>query len=218
MLTAVGLKKKTTFWAENWCSKHVLGQEVCPASKQLPKSAKWKITPTYPVWCKQSQSWRCWKWWPRRRPLVGQVQWAVNCSTSVCPTFNCKISMTTSSETLYHLLPFWKSARKCVFVTDHPKILSGIYPATSSDRSPFNKIFCRFCASFDFQPGSRIATFSGDPQYEESTCYMTAEQSKPEGLGTLILAPNSIHFTEVCITCTSFFAPNFFSLRVGFCS
>lgn len=124
--------------------------------------------------------------------------------------------MTTSSETLYHLLPFWKSARKCVFVTDHPKILSGIYPATSSDRSPFNKIFCRFCASFDFQPGSRIATFSGDPQYEESTCYMTAEQSKPEGLGTLILAPNSIHFTEVCITCTSFFAPNFFSLRVGF--
>jgi len=93
-----------------------------------------------------------------------------------------------------------------VFVTDRLKILSGTNPATSLI-SCFLMFyfFFRYCASFDFQPGSRIATFSGDPQYEESTCYMTAEQSKPEGLGTLILAPNSIHFTEICITCTSVF-------------
>ncbi|CAG9764134.1 unnamed protein product [Ceutorhynchus assimilis] len=66
------------------------------------------------------------------------------------------------------------------------------------DRSSNNIV--RQCASFDFQPGSRIATFNGDPQYEESTCYLTGEQARPEGLGTLMLAPNSIHFTEVCIT------------------
>ncbi|KAH1006791.1 hypothetical protein HUJ05_007494 [Dendroctonus ponderosae] len=66
------------------------------------------------------------------------------------------------------------------------------------DRSSNNIV--RQCASFDFQPGSRIATYTGDTQYEESTCYLTGEQSRPEGLGTLILAPNSIHFTEVCIT------------------
>ncbi|XP_030766535.1 uncharacterized protein LOC115890446 [Sitophilus oryzae] len=66
------------------------------------------------------------------------------------------------------------------------------------DRSSNNIV--RQCASFDFQPGSRIATFNGDPQYEESTCYLTGEQARPEGLGTLMLAPNSIHFTEVCIS------------------
>ncbi|XP_066249102.1 uncharacterized protein nompA [Euwallacea similis] len=66
------------------------------------------------------------------------------------------------------------------------------------DRSSTNLV--RQCASFDFQPGSRIATFGGDSQYEESTCYLTGEQARPEGLGTLMLAPNSIHFTEVCIT------------------
>ncbi|XP_018563017.1 uncharacterized protein LOC108904824 isoform X3 [Anoplophora glabripennis] len=66
------------------------------------------------------------------------------------------------------------------------------------DRSTNNIV--RACSSFDFQPGSRIATFNGGPEYEESTCYLTAEQARPEGIGSLMLVPNSVHFTEVCIT------------------
>ncbi|XP_058121637.1 uncharacterized protein LOC131287104 [Anopheles ziemanni] len=58
----------------------------------------------------------------------------------------------------------------------------------------------RACTSFDFQPGSRIASFSGSVEYEESTCYLTREQAAPEGIGNLMLVPNSVHFTEVCIT------------------
>nr|CAI5863577.1 unnamed protein product [Callosobruchus analis] len=66
------------------------------------------------------------------------------------------------------------------------------------DRSSNNIV--RACSSFDFQPGSRIASYSGAGEYEESTCYLTAEQAQPEGIGNLILMPNSVHFTEVCIT------------------
>ncbi|KAI4469251.1 hypothetical protein MML48_2g00001034 [Holotrichia oblita] len=58
----------------------------------------------------------------------------------------------------------------------------------------------RMCKSFDFQPGSRIALYNGGPEYEESTCYLTSEQAAPEGIGNLMLVPNSVHFTEVCIT------------------
>lgn len=68
------------------------------------------------------------------------------------------------------------------------------------DRASNNIV--RACASFDFQPGSRVATFNGGPEYEESTCYLTAEQARPEGIGSLMLVPNSVHFTEVCLTCT----------------
>lgn len=68
------------------------------------------------------------------------------------------------------------------------------------DRTSSNNIV-RACTSFDFQPGSRIASYSGSPEYEESTCYLTREQPAPEGIGILMLVPNSVHFTEICLTC-----------------
>jgi len=68
------------------------------------------------------------------------------------------------------------------------------------DRTATNNLV-RACTSFDFQPGSRIASFSGAAEYEESTCYLTREQAQPEGIGNLMLVPNSVHFTEVCLTC-----------------
>ncbi|KAJ6628983.1 hypothetical protein Bhyg_16166, partial [Pseudolycoriella hygida] len=67
------------------------------------------------------------------------------------------------------------------------------------DRTASNNLV-RACTSFDFQPGSRIASFSGSADYEESTCYLTREQPSPEGIGILMLVPNSVHFTEVCLT------------------
>ncbi|XP_048508388.1 uncharacterized protein LOC105687681 isoform X2 [Athalia rosae] len=67
------------------------------------------------------------------------------------------------------------------------------------DRTATNNLV-RACTSFDFQPGSRIASFSGAAEYEESTCYLTREQALPEGIGNLMLVPNSVHFTEVCLT------------------
>lgn len=59
----------------------------------------------------------------------------------------------------------------------------------------------RTCNSIDFQPGARIAAFSPEPEYEESTCYLTREQATPEGIGTLMIVPNSVHFNEICLTC-----------------
>lgn len=73
------------------------------------------------------------------------------------------------------------------------------------DRTATNNLV-RICTSFDFQPGSRIASFSGAAEYEESTCYLTREQAQPEGIGNLMLMPNSVHFTEVCLGCE--FLPN----------
>ncbi|XP_055379401.1 uncharacterized protein LOC129610746 isoform X3 [Condylostylus longicornis] len=67
------------------------------------------------------------------------------------------------------------------------------------DRTASNNLV-RTCTSFDFQPGSRIASFSGSAEYEESTCYLTREQAAPEGIGNLMLVPNSVHFTEVCLS------------------
>ncbi|XP_011504229.1 PREDICTED: uncharacterized protein LOC105367274 [Ceratosolen solmsi marchali] len=67
------------------------------------------------------------------------------------------------------------------------------------DRTATNNLV-RACSSFDFQPGSRIASFSGAAEYEESTCYLSAEQAQPEGIGNLMMVPNSVHFTEVCLT------------------
>lgn len=68
------------------------------------------------------------------------------------------------------------------------------------DRTASNNLV-RACTSFDFQPGSRIASYSGSPEYEESTCYLTREQPAPEGIGILMLVPNSVHFTEICLAC-----------------
>lgn len=79
-----------------------------------------------------------------------------------------------------------------------------------SDRSSNNLV--RACASFDFQPGSRIATYNGGPEYEESTCYLTREQAAPEGIGNLMTVPNSIHFTEVCVSCKCCF-DDYFSFK-----
>ncbi|XP_059060869.1 uncharacterized protein LOC131853831 isoform X2 [Achroia grisella] len=58
----------------------------------------------------------------------------------------------------------------------------------------------RTCNSIDFQPGARIAAFSPEPEYEESTCFLTREQATPEGIGTLMIVPNSVHFNEICLT------------------
>ncbi|XP_047997433.1 uncharacterized protein LOC125235021 isoform X4 [Leguminivora glycinivorella] len=58
----------------------------------------------------------------------------------------------------------------------------------------------RTCNSIDFQPGARIAAFSPEPEYEESTCYLTREQAAPEGIGTLMIVPNSVHFNEICLS------------------
>lgn len=68
------------------------------------------------------------------------------------------------------------------------------------DRTGTNNLV-RTCTSFDFQPGSRIASFSGNAEYEESICYLTSEQAGPEGIGSLMLVPNSVHFNEICLTC-----------------
>lgn len=70
------------------------------------------------------------------------------------------------------------------------------------DRTASNNLV-RACTSFDFQPGSRIASYNGNTEYEESTCYLTREQAVPEGIGNLMLVPNSVHFTEICLTCES---------------
>ncbi|XP_065219533.1 uncharacterized protein LOC135845021 isoform X2 [Planococcus citri] len=67
------------------------------------------------------------------------------------------------------------------------------------DRTAQNNLV-RTCTSFDFQPGSRIASFSGVVEYEESSCYLTREQPAPEGIGTLVFVPNSVHYTEVCLS------------------
>ncbi|KAL3286356.1 hypothetical protein HHI36_000863 [Cryptolaemus montrouzieri] len=66
------------------------------------------------------------------------------------------------------------------------------------DRNSQNIV--RACASFDFQPGSRIATYNGGPEYEESTCYLSSNQARPEGMGSLMIVPNSVHFNEICLT------------------
>lgn len=68
------------------------------------------------------------------------------------------------------------------------------------DRSGSNNLV-RTCTSFDFQPGSRITSFGGNSEYEESLCYLTSEQAGPEGIGSLMLVPNSVHFNEICLTC-----------------
>ncbi|XP_022224607.2 uncharacterized protein LOC111075561 isoform X3 [Drosophila obscura] len=67
------------------------------------------------------------------------------------------------------------------------------------DRTGTNNMV-RTCTSFDFQPGSRITSFGGNSEYEESLCYLTAEQAGPEGIGSLMLVPNSVHFNEICLT------------------
>ncbi|KAL5290170.1 hypothetical protein ACFFRR_009869 [Megaselia abdita] len=67
------------------------------------------------------------------------------------------------------------------------------------DRTGTNNLV-RTCTSFDFQPGSRIASFSGNAEYEETICYLTSEQAGPEGIGSLMLVPNSVHFNEICLT------------------
>lgn len=68
------------------------------------------------------------------------------------------------------------------------------------DRTGSNNLV-RTCTSFDFQPGSRITSFGGNSEYEESLCYLTSEQAGPEGIGSLMLVPNSVHFNEICLTC-----------------
>lgn len=92
--------------------------------------------------------------------------------------------------------------------TDPPfTVLESCQNLCMRDRSSQNLV--RSCASFDFQPGSRIASYNGKTEYEESTCYLTREQATPEGIGNLMLVPNSVHFNEVCLTCEWKFSSQF---------
>lgn len=97
--------------------------------------------------------------------------------------------------------------------TAHPfRTLEKCQDLCLRDRTASNNLV-RACSSFDFQPGSRIAAYGGNTEYEESTCYLTREQATPEGIGNLMLVPNSIHFNEVCLTCessSSFLKNNYF--------
>jgi len=75
------------------------------------------------------------------------------------------------------------------------------------DRTAVNNLV-RTCSSFDFQPGKRITTFpalsnpanSGGIEYEDSVCTLSREQSRPEGLGTLVPSPGHFLFNEVCLS------------------
>ncbi|XP_046985731.1 uncharacterized protein LOC124555752 [Schistocerca americana] len=78
------------------------------------------------------------------------------------------------------------------------KVLEKCQDLCLRDRTATNNLV-RTCTSFDFQAGNRITSFSGSSEYEESTCYLTREQAHPEGIGNLVLVPNSVHFTEVCL-------------------
>lgn len=82
------------------------------------------------------------------------------------------------------------------------------------DRTVSNNLV-RACSSFDFQPGSRIAAYGGNIEYEESTCYLTREQATPEGIGNLMLVPNSIHFNEICLTCEYEFFLNIINNKIN---
>lgn len=184
--------------------KHVLGQEVCPASEQQPNQQNEKLSLHSQYGASNhspdgaeddDQGADHMRLGPHERQSAlrasaqhpaAKFRWRRRQRHSA--TF-CRFGKVPGNVYSWPIIP-----KHCpVFILPPPRfsLVDG-------------RDFSRYCASFDFQPGSRIATFSGDPQYEESTCYMTAEQSKPEGLGTLILAPNSIHFTEICITCMSF--------------
>ena len=83
------------------------------------------------------------------------------------------------------------------------------------DRTAANNLV-RTCSSFDFQPGKRLtmptaltATSLGSLssasaagiEYEESICYLSREQGRPEGLGTLVNMPGHFLYSEVCLSC-----------------
>jgi len=76
------------------------------------------------------------------------------------------------------------------------------------DRTAANNLV-RTCSSFDFQPGKRITTFPAlsNPsasgagiEYEESVCTLSREQSRHEGLGTIVASPGHFLFNEVCLS------------------
>ena len=89
------------------------------------------------------------------------------------------------------------------------------------DRTAANNLV-RTCSSVDFQPGKRLSLPSGGGgvfgsgagsggsssggEYEESICYLSREQARPEGLGTLVNMPGHYLYSEVCLSCeiTSF--------------
>ncbi|XP_065573483.1 uncharacterized protein LOC136035551 isoform X2 [Artemia franciscana] len=66
------------------------------------------------------------------------------------------------------------------------------------DRTASNNLI-RACNSIDFQPG-RLLNDMPIVQYEESQCTLSREQSRPEGLGALVVQPGYFHFAEVCLT------------------
>ena len=75
------------------------------------------------------------------------------------------------------------------------------------DRTAANNLV-RACSSIDFQPGKRLslpsgwsALNNGQGEYEESVCYLSREQGRPEGLGTLVNMAGHFLFSEVCLSC-----------------
>lgn len=42
-------------------------------------------------------------------------------------------------------------------------------------------------------------------EYEESVCYLSREQGRPEGLGVLVNMPGTFLYSEVCLSCKFLF-------------
>ena len=68
------------------------------------------------------------------------------------------------------------------------------------DRSADNNLV-RTCGSFDYLPGSRVSSIASTVEYEETICHLSQHQGSPDGIGQLVLSPNSVHYNEVCLSC-----------------
>ncbi|GAB6023852.1 hypothetical protein CHUAL_008593 [Chamberlinius hualienensis] len=73
------------------------------------------------------------------------------------------------------------------------------------DRTPQESLV-RTCSSFDFVPGRRTTLFTGASgaggsiDFEESVCFLSREQGRPEGIGTLTTNKYHSHFNEICLS------------------
>lgn len=104
--------------------------------------------------------------------------------------------------------------------SSHPlQVLTRCKDLCLRDRTAANNLV-RTCSSIDFKPGKRLtqhttlptqllstsSSLSGAPsqiEYEESTCYLSREQARPEGLGATISSPGFFLFNEICLSCKS---------------
>lgn len=104
--------------------------------------------------------------------------------------------------------------------SSHPlQVLTRCKDLCLRDRTAANNLV-RTCSSIDFKPGKRLtqhttlptqllstsSSLAGTPsqiEYEESTCYLSREQARPEGLGATISSPGFFLFNEICLSCKS---------------